>query len=256
LRPGNRVHLRPRAGGDLLDMALAGRAAVIEGIEYDDRGTAHVAVTLEDDPGRDLAGTRHPTRRYLFAPQEIEPADDSSASKRVLVAGVGNVFLGDDGFGSTVAQRLSALELPPGVDVVDFGIRGLDLAYALGQPYDAAILVDAVAAGGTPGSLHLIEPDLGAGPAAPFDSHRMDPAAVLRLARRLGGLPPRVFLVGCEPAAVAADESLFMSLSAPVTAAVEKAAEIVLTLTRSLLSGRRFDAGNTRADANSQKKEL
>ncbi len=105
---------------------------------------------------------------------------------------------------------------------MDFGIRGLDLAYALGQPYDAAILVDAVAAGGPPGCLQVIEPDHPEDETSVFDGHRMNPLAVLRLARRLGGLPPQVFLVGCEPRAIAESESMSMGLSAPVAAAVER----------------------------------
>jgi hydrogenase maturation protease len=200
-----------------------------------------VAVVLEDDPGRDLAGTRHPTRRYLFTLEEIEPAEDDAGAppaKRVLVAGIGNVFLGDDGFGVAVAQRLAGLELARGIEVMDFGIRGLDLAYALSQPYDAAILVDTVATGEAPGSLRIMEPDPGEGTTPSVDSHRMDPLTVLRLARRLGGLPPRVLLVGCEPLEWAAGESVSMSLSAPVAAAVEKAAQIVLTLAETLLAGR------------------
>ena len=245
LKPGSRVRLKPRPGGDVLDSALAGRRAMIEGIEQDDRGTAHVAVILEDDPGRDLAATRHPTRRFLFATDEIEPVDENagpSASGRVLVAGIGNIFFGDDGFGAAVAQRLAATELPPGIEVADFGIRGLDLAYALGQPYDAAILVDAMTRGRLPGHLEVIEPDADTDDAASFDSHRMDPRAVLKLARRLGGLPPQILLVGCEPSGTVDDESMSMSLSAPVAAAVEKAVEMVLDLAGLLLAGHRLRA--------------
>jgi hydrogenase maturation protease len=244
LRPGSRVRLRPRPGGDVLDGVLAGRAAMIEGIEQDDRGTAHVAVILDDDPGRDLAATCHPTRRFLFMTDEIEPIDEGAAPSvagRVLVAGIGNVFFGDDGFGSAVARRLAATELPPGIEVADFGIRGLDLAYALGQPYDAAILVDAMIRGGLPGRLWVIEPAArrDEAEAVLFDSHRMDPLAVLHLARRLGGLPPQVLLVGCEPLAVVAGESMSMGLSIPVAVAVEKAVEMVLDLAGLLLAGRR-----------------
>jgi hydrogenase maturation protease len=277
LKRGGRVRLKPRPNGDFLDKTLAGRVGVIEGIEHDDRGTAHVAVILEDDPGRDLAGTRHPTRRYLFAPQEVEPADEetgSSSSRRVLVAGIGNVFFGDDGFGVVVARRLGAMELARRIEVMDFGIRGLDLAYTLGQPYDAAILVDAVAAGGPPGCLQVIQPDHPEDETSVFDGHRMNPLAVLRLARRLEGLPPQVFLVGCEPSAIAESEgppnamdrvwegvpnaefrvggpqpeSMSVGLSAPVAAAVEKAARIVLELAGALLADRSFDADGVRAN--------
>jgi hydrogenase maturation protease len=238
------VRLRPRPGGDLLDGILAGRAAVIDSIEQDDQGAIHVAVVLEDDPGRDLAAAHHLAHRFFFALDELESLAGSTwvaASKRVLVAGVGNVFFGDDGFGVAVAQRLLQEELPPGVEVADFGIRGLDLAYALGQPYEAAILVDTVAHGAGPGRLQVIEPDLDGAPAASFDSHRLDPLAVLHLARRLGGLPPRVLLVGCVPAALGAGEPMSMHLSAPVAAAVEEAAQLVLELARRLLADRRPD---------------
>lgn len=214
---------------------------MIESIEQDDRGGTHVVVVLEDDPGRDLAATRHPAHRFFFAPDEMEPFEEStgvSTAKRVLVAGIGNVFLGDDGFGAVVAQRLAGRELPPGVEVVDFGIRGLDLAYALGQPYDAVILIDALARGGCPGRIEVIQPDIDGDESAPFDSHRMDPSAVLRLARRLGGLPARILLVGCEPLETGAGESAFMNLSAPVAAAVEPVVDRVLELAGLLLVGR------------------
>ena len=101
LKPGSRVRLQAAPGGDVLDSAFAGRRAIIEGIEQDDRGSAHVVVILEDDPGRDLAATRHPTRRFFFATDQIELVDETrrSARGRVLVAGIGNIFLGDDGSG-------------------------------------------------------------------------------------------------------------------------------------------------------------
>lgn len=232
---------------------------MIDGLEEDDRGAAHVVVVLESDPGRDLAATRHPAHRFFFAPDELELLEENtqaSASRRVLVAGIGNVFFGDDGFGAAVAQRLAAMELPPGMEVADFGIRGLDLAYALGQPYDAAILVDAVAPGGSPGRLRVIEPDADGAQAAFLDGHRMDPVAVLRLARRLGGLPPQVFLVGCEPEQMAGDESMSMNLSAPVAVAVEKAAEMVLELAGLLLAGRRSAAAADLEDDSAKEKEL
>ena len=239
LRPGSRVRLKPRPGGDVIDAALVGRMAVVEGIEQDDAGTAHIAVLLEDDPGADLAAARHPAHRFFFAPDEIEPVGagfKSALVTRILVAGIGNVFLGDDGFGPAVAQHLAKRKTPPEIDVVDFGIRGMDLAYALGQPYGAAILVDTVAQGGPPGSVYVIEPDMDeAVRSPPPDSHHMEPMAVLGLARRLGTLPPHVLLVGCEPAERAESESMSMKLSAPVAAAVEKAAQIVLRLATRLL---------------------
>jgi len=144
---------------------------------------------------------------------------------KILVAGIGNIFLGDDGFGAAVAARLAAR--PPGsdIEVVDFGIRGVHLAYALADGgYAAAILVDAVARGGAPGTLYAIEPELGAPdlPAA-IDAHGLTPDAVLAMATRLGGSMPRVVVVGCEPAAI--DES--MDLSAPVAAAIDGAIDMI-----------------------------
>src|ERR1700749_1947272 len=175
LRRRSRVRLKPRETADLWDRALAGRAASVEAIVQDLEGNVQLAVSVDDDPGRDL-GTR---RRFFFSPAEVEPLPGGA---RVLVAGIGNVFLGDDGFGVALAQRLG--DLGEGVDVVDFGIRGMDLAYALGE-YDAAVL-----RGGAPGTLYVIEPDLEELDAAP-EAHGMDPVKVLALARALGGVPPR-----------------------------------------------------------------
>src|SRR5205085_1568015 len=122
---------------------------------------------------------------------------------RILVAGIGNIFFGDDAFGVEVVRRLARRPLPEGVRVVDFGIRGFDLACALLDDCDAAILVDAVHRGGAPGTLRVIEPDLGA-PADPasgerIQTHGLTPAQVFRLVRTMGGEPRGVYLVGCEP---------------------------------------------------------
>ncbi len=252
------MRLKPRAGGDLLDAALAGRVAVIAAIDEDDRGAVHVAVFLEDDPGRDLAAAHPLAHRFLFAPQELEPLDEdtrAAALRRVLVAGIGNVFLGDDGFGTAVAQRLAAAELPAGVEVVDFGIRGMDLAYALGQPYEAVILVDTVARGKCPGHLFVIEPDIDNDDASGWDNHRMDPVAVLKLARRLGRLPPQIYLVGCEPMKVGEDDDMFTGLSAPVAAALEPAARMVRELADLLLAGRRPGANDNIETKAAERKE-
>ena len=149
----------------------------------------------------------------------------------ILIAGIGNIFFGDDAFGVEVAQRMSGRQLPDGVRVVDFGIRGLDLAYALLDPHDAAILVDAVARGGPPGTLYLIEPDLGpqALPPLTMEPHALDPWKVLALARSLGGIKGRVLLVGCEPTPFDPDE-MQMGLSASVEAAVKAAIGMVESL--------------------------
>jgi hydrogenase maturation protease len=145
---------------------------------------------------------------------------------RFLVAGVGNVFLGDDGFGVAVARHLAAREVPDDVVVTDFGIRGVHLAYELtGGGYDCAILVDAVSRGGPPGTLYVLRPSAGETPGTFVDAHDMTPDAVLALAGTLGGTG-KVLLVGCEPA----DVSPRMELSAPVAEAVQRAADLVLEL--------------------------
>jgi hydrogenase maturation protease len=157
---------------------------------------------------------------------------------RVLVAGVGNVFLSDDGFGVEVARRLAARVLPAGAEVADVGIRGMHLAYRLLDGYRALVLVDTVRHGHPPGTLHLLEHDLDA-PAehAAFDAHGMDPGAVLamldQLAQGVGVERPveRVLVVGCEPQCL--DEGI--GLSPPVAAVVDRAAEAVAELLGDLL---------------------
>jgi hydrogenase maturation protease len=153
---------------------------------------------------------------------------------RVLVCGIGNVFQGDDGFGVEVLDRLRQRQLPEGVELYDLGIRGYDLAYVLMEEADAAVLIDALPLGEKPGTLRWVEPDLEAleGPASP-DGHAMDPAQVLRMVRQLGGRPPRLFLLGCQPARLGGEEGE-MGLSPQVAAAVEPAAAQVLHLLQRL----------------------
>ena len=163
---------------------------------------------------------------------------------RVLVAGVGNVFLSDDGFGVEVARRLAGRDLPAGVEVADVGIRGMHLAYRLLDGYRALVLVDAVRHGHPPGTLYLLEHDLD-GPAddGAFDAHGMDPGAVLamldQLAQGVGVTRPveRVLVVGCEPASV--DEGI--GLTEPVAAVVDRAANAVVDLVGDLLEGGRHE---------------
>ena len=145
---------------------------------------------------------------------------------RILIAGIGNIFLGDDAFGVEVAQRLGRRALPDAVRVVDFGIRGLDLVYTLLDGYDAVILVDAVPRGGPPepADLNLF-----------VQMHALDPAKVLRLAAALGGQVRRLLLVGCEPGAAAEVEDMSMGLSAPVRAAVDEAVSLIESLVTKLL---------------------
>ncbi|WP_245647140.1 hydrogenase maturation protease [Microtetraspora niveoalba] len=244
--PGSRVRLRPRSSrADIFDLALEGRIAVVEAVERDDEGTPHLAVTLEDDPGRDLGEARLPGHRFFYAAEEVEPlAGGAPAGRpaRVLVAGIGNIFLGDDGFGVEVVRRLEQArppELPPEVDVVDFGIRGMDLAYALQRDYAAVLFVDAAPRGEPPGTLTLLEPHLSDTGGAPVETHGMDPVQVLRLARELGRIPPRVLILCCEPAAVlrgTPDEDVLVELSAPVRAAAGEAVGVVASVVADLLA--------------------
>ncbi|MGZ8665814.1 MAG: hydrogenase maturation protease [Solirubrobacterales bacterium] len=241
VRRGSRVRLRPRTRGDVFDGALAGRTAVVEKVEQDMEGLLKLAVVVEDDPGRDLGAQRQPGHRFFFDPEEVEPlgpAGAAEASTRVLVAGIGNVFLGDDGFGVALANRLAASEMPPGVEVADFGIRGMDLAWAMQDGYDAVILLDALPRGGEPGSLYLIEPEVEPG-ARPIDAHGMDPVTVLSLVHALGGTPPRTLVVGCEPGERPADGGdVAPGLSEPVRAALDEGMRMVETALEELASAR------------------
>jgi hydrogenase maturation protease len=147
-------------------------------------------------------------------------------STRVLVAGIGNLFLTDDGFGSEVARRLAAVRLPAGVTVVDYGIRGMHLAYDLLDGYDALVILDALPGDGSPGDLTVLEvgpDDLGDGE---LDPHGMAPVAVLAGLRHLGGALPPTYVVGCQPAST--EEG--MGLTPPVAAAVDGAVGIVVEL--------------------------
>jgi hydrogenase maturation protease len=149
-------------------------------------------------------------------------------AQRMLIAGIGNIFLGDDGFGAEVARRLARVGLPDWVRVADYGTSGMHLAFDLADGYDTTVLVDATARGGEPGTVYVIEPDRGAA-AAPsadirlFDAHGMQPDIVLGLAGALGAQPGRVLVVGCEPASI--DHGI--GLSPPVEAAVDEAVRIV-----------------------------
>ncbi|SBT43040.1 hydrogenase maturation protease [Micromonospora narathiwatensis] len=175
-----------------------------------------------------------------------------SGDGRVLVAGIGNIFLGDDAFGVEVVGRLREAVLPPGVDVSDYGIRGMHLAYdLLDGRHDVLVLVDALPLDEPPGTLAVLQVDLDdpgwtlrpadalEAPAA--DGHGMDPESVLRLLRSLGGSVGRVLVVGCQPAVL--DER--MGLSTPVAAAVDEAVRTVIGIVREQ-AARLADAGGPR----------
>ena len=148
----------------------------------------------------------------------------------ILVAGIGNAWLSDDGFGGEVAKRLEQRELPPGVAVFDFGTGGLDLAYEVMRGYDALVLVDVSRQGGEPGTLYVMEPsedEVAAGieEGEQIDPHGMDPQTVLRFVKTMGGWPRKVVVVACEPDVVG---KMGMGLSDSVAGAVDRAVAVVL----------------------------
>jgi hydrogenase maturation protease len=245
---GHRVRLRPGKRGDVMDLALAGKTAMIESIEQDYEGKFHVCVVADDDPGRDIGIMRQPGHRFFFDPEEIEPLpmDEASAETRtqtpsILIAGIGNIFLGDDAFGVEVVQRLANCKLPDRVKAIDFGIRGFDLACALLNGSDVTVLVDACPRGGTPGSVYVIEPDLSSldrqeAQQSSVDAHSMNPMNVIRLAKSMGGELKRIVLVGCEPATLGPEEG-HMGLSDPVATAVGVAETVVQSLVHKIRNG-------------------
>ena len=248
LRPGDRVRLNPRPGGDVFDLALAGRDATIESVEQDYEGKLHVCVVVDDDPGRDVGLMRQPGHRFFFAPAELglgtdaqDPSGRQTASKKILIAGIGNIFLGDDGFGVEVANRLARRPLPHGVRVADFGIRGFDLAYALMEGYEFTILVDAYPGEAPPGSVSVLEVHADSldspGSAGGFvEPHAMNPVNVLRLAAGMGARLQHIFLVGCVPATLGPEEGQ-MGLSEPVGAAIDEAVQLVESLVFQIFQG-------------------
>lgn len=144
----------------------------------------------------------------------------------ILIACIGNIFLGDDAFGVEVARRLQRATLPADVVVKDFGIRGFDLTWALMETWDLVILVDACPRGGTPGDVYLIEPEPAEAGPMDIDAHGMNPMAVLRTVRAMGGPPNRLLLVGCEPADLGGEEGK-LGLSDAVAAAVDRALALI-----------------------------
>jgi len=279
VKAGDRVLLRPGRGRqgtltDAMDMMLEGKTARVEVLQQDFENRIYLVVTLDVDPGREQWDERVlPGHRFFFFPEEVDPLEETtfqesigrsgnlrSASentlqqkvlaRRILIACIGNIFLGDDSFGVEIAQRLMSRKTkryPEGVHVVDFGIRGLDLAYTLLDDYDALILVDAVSRGGEPGTLYLIEPDIAgidpekgveAGRAA-MEAHSMDPLKVLAFARTLGARPIHTFLIGCEPVPLNESEehvAMQMGLSEPVGASLDEAVKMIDSLVDELLA--------------------
>ena len=157
---------------------------------------------------------------------------------RILIAGIGNIFLGDDAFGIEVLRRLTEQPLPDGVEAIDFGIRGFDLACAIQGGYESVILVDATPRGGLPGTLYVLELDVDAlttdQPEPEFEGHSLTPAKVLQLVTMLGGPLPNLRLVGCEPATIGSLDQTQMGLSPAVAAAVDQALPLISSLVEQL----------------------
>ena len=151
-------------------------------------------------------------------------------TKQILVAGIGNAWMRDDGFGGQVAKLLGERDLPPGVHVIDFGSGGLDLAYEVMRGYDALILLDVSRQGGPAGTLYVMEAEQSdvdgeIEDGQMLDPHGMDPQTVLRFVKYVGGWPGRVFVVACEPEVV---EDVGFGLSEPVSGSLARAADVVL----------------------------
>jgi hydrogenase maturation protease len=155
-----------------------------------------------------------------------------SKPTKILVAGIGNIFLGDDAFGSEVARRLMNETLPEEVRVADFGIRSYDLAYAMMEEYDVTIFVDITSQSQSPGTLYLIEPDLNQLDQLDekmADAHSMNPVRVLQMLRTFGSSPKKLYLVGCEPATLEVEDGE-IGLSESVEGAVPQAIELIKSL--------------------------
>jgi hydrogenase maturation protease len=233
---GTAVVLHPSRRADAHDMFLVGLTARVTGVFTDVDEEVLVAVRVDDDPAS--AELAWQGRALFFHPDEIEVVDGVTplgeqtpmSAPRVLVAGIGNVLLGDDGFGVEVANRLHGMSMPDGVRVDEFGIRGIHLAYELLDGYDALVLIDAVPMGEPPGTLVVMQPDAPVragdddddGPESGFDAHSMNPEVVLGTLAHLGGVIEKVYVIGCQPA----DLSEGIGLSEPVAGAIDAAVEL------------------------------
>jgi hydrogenase maturation protease len=170
-------------------------------------------------------------------PCQLHCGSDERSARRILIAGIGNIFFGDDAFGCEVAAELSKRSWPEGVKIVDFGIRGYDLAYAIIDGYDAIILIDAVPRGEKPGTVYLLELDAAKaeiGEREFADAHDLTPARVLQLVRALGGEPKNLYLIGCEPTEIDKDGGA-MGLTSEVRSAVPRAIQEIESLVTALL---------------------
>jgi hydrogenase maturation protease len=226
---GSHVRLRPRGhGADAYDLFLAGRIATVARVLTDVDGSRFVAVTVGGDPAGGIEEWYG--RTFHFRPEEIEPL-----ARSVLVAGIGNIFLGDDGFGVAVISELDSVTLPDEVTTADFGIRGVHLAYELlDGRYDTLVLVDAVPMQEPPGTLAVLRidgQDADGDQPRQLDAHAMTPHAVLSALHSLGGSMERVFVLGCQPASL----EPVMALTTEVAAAVSPAARMVTELVDDLI---------------------
>jgi hydrogenase maturation protease len=168
----------------------------------------------------------------------MSAADPDDRLRSILVAGVGNAWLRDDGFGGEVARRLSERELPAGVSVMDAGTGGLDLAYEVMRGYDGLVILDVSKQGGEPGTLYVMEPDEdevqgGIEDGEVINPHGMDPQTVLRFVKSIGAWPGRVVVIACEPADV---EEMGWGLSDAVSGAVDRAVDLVIETLAELLT--------------------
>jgi hydrogenase maturation protease len=241
---GTAVRLRPSHRADAQDLFLAGRNATVAGVFTDVDGASHIAVTVDDDPANEELAWQG---RYLFFhPDEVEPViagvgsdpdpPPAKAVPRVLIAGIGNVLLSDDGFGVEVAARLAGTTFAPGVRVDDFGIKGVHLAYELLDGFDALVLIDALDMGELPGTLAVIEADASAAGEgdAGLDAHSMSPDVVLATLSRLGGHIERVYVLGCQPADLGEGMGLSSAVAAAVDAAVTMCGELAHEIVESI----------------------
>ena len=197
---------------------------------------------MDDEEERQAETLKPPTASWRppapDAPLELHEPDVTNRPKRVLIAGIGNSWQRDDGFGSEVARRLEGRDLPDGVAVIDFGTGGLDLAYQVMYGYDALLMIDISRQGGAPGTLYVMEVDEDEVPSHVEDGdalnpHGMDPETVLRFIKLTGGWPGKVVIVACEPLTV---EEMGVGLSPVVEEACDRAVDLVLETAKELLT--------------------